>query len=420
MLFGQLTLGVHHLGLYPDAELHASFVGGLHQCRHAVGQFLTCGLPVAQACLVVAAGILVAEPSVVEQEQIDTQRLGFAEEVGKFLLIEVEICVLPVVEQRHAVLGAHVELVVQGPALETSASLAYALGGEGKIEVGRAEHLATRQEIARGVGVYTRDDAQCTVVVHLEGEAEVARPSKCSHEHASLLLAGGAVQSDFEEGLCKHRGTGAEAGVDDLLAILELLAAHLHLACPVAGKLGEVIGSFLKVEHRRIVAAQVNLPFLVVLDFAPLAYDVLVGVCRIVEGDAEGIYVVAQLDDGLGEALTRLLLVADILEYRGRVAVGVGNLECLFEEVLRAHHGVCLEASRQRVGAAQAGHIEDGEVIDTFDTLAQIGLVETSVILHLQHQLYVAGLNGNLVLAIGACRNEQHGGQECSSHSLSV
>ena len=71
-------------------------------------------------------------------------------------------------------------------------------------------------------------------------------------------------------------------------------------------------------------------------DFAPCLYDILLRVCHIVERDGHWISLVTEPDDCLCATLHSLLLVALIIETRGKVTVAVLHGERRLEEVLVA------------------------------------------------------------------------------------
>ena len=227
--------------------------------------------------MVVFSGILVAKPAVIEQEEIDAQVLCLAKERDELLLIKIEIGVLPVVEQSHAVVLCLVELVAHHPSLEPATAFAYPVCGKGEEEIRCTEGFSLPKQIGGRIVVDAAHDAQDVLVVHFEGEAEVARPSERSHQNTSLVLANRSTQTDLEEGLRHHVGTSTQAAIDHLLAELQLLVLHLHLLCPVASKLCEVILGSLEIEHRRGIAAQINLALFLLLYLCPLLDDVLLG-----------------------------------------------------------------------------------------------------------------------------------------------
>ncbi|CCY15754.1 uncharacterized protein BN773_01696 [Prevotella sp. CAG:755] len=304
----QLALRVDHLRLDPYPETYAGLAGCLDKGGHAAGQFGARGLPVAQSGTVVGAGVFVAEPSVVEQEEVDAQVLGLLHQPGQPLLVEVEARALPVVQQGESFALPVVQAVTARPVVQAAAPLACALLAEREDELGRGEDVARAQLIGRSVGVDGRDDAQAAHVVHLERKAEVSCPAERPHEHVTAVLLDRCPEAQLEEGRCVHGGAAAQLGVDHFLAELQALRAHLRLARPVAAELREVVGRPVEVEHRRRVGRQRDRAGLVVRDVAPRLDHVLLPVGHVVQRDGQGILVVAQDDVGLrpaGDGLRR-------------------------------------------------------------------------------------------------------------------
>ena len=177
MFLKQLTLRIDHLRLYPDAKLHTCLLGVSDQSGNALGQLSLRGFPVAETRTVVLAGIFVGKPAVVEQEEIHAQVLGILHQLGQRLLVEVEARVLPVVEEREASLHALVHLILARPVVEVARSLAHTMVAQGEDKLGRGEDLASLELIVGGVGVDGGQHTEHPHIVHLKGEAEVARPS---------------------------------------------------------------------------------------------------------------------------------------------------------------------------------------------------------------------------------------------------
>lgn len=117
MLGVQLTFGVDHPRLQPAAEFDARRFGFPHQMPQTVGQFFLGLLPVAEARPVVVAGEFVAEPAILQQEQINAEFLAIFGEFGQFRLIEVKSGGFLIVEQPEPVAVALRNAVVSGPAV---------------------------------------------------------------------------------------------------------------------------------------------------------------------------------------------------------------------------------------------------------------------------------------------------------------
>ncbi len=92
----QVAVGVHHLGLDPDAELHPQIAHVVDDRRQPVRVHLGRDPPVAEAAGVVAPR---PEPTVVEHETLDAQRRGRGGERLQLLVVVVEVDGFPRVQQ---------------------------------------------------------------------------------------------------------------------------------------------------------------------------------------------------------------------------------------------------------------------------------------------------------------------------------
>src|SRR5438270_2848507 len=94
----KITVGVDHLRLDPQAEVHAQRVYLIDEWLKAIRKFLRIDVPITQAGMVVLA---FAEPAIIHDEAFDSQACGF---FGKSLLsslIHIESGCLPrVVDDR--------------------------------------------------------------------------------------------------------------------------------------------------------------------------------------------------------------------------------------------------------------------------------------------------------------------------------
>ena len=188
----QITVGVDHLGLEPQAELHAELVHVLHQWRQAFGKLGRVDPPVAQTrAVVVAAG----EPAVVEHEAFDADgRCG--------------------VGQRHHLGGLHVHVErfpgvqvhgarahpATGP-VQTRAKLGVevcsqaieALGGQARDQLRRAQRFARGQAAFSGCEPLAHLPLVLRIVQPFDGLLVVARPGQVRTEDQALVVgrAGG-------------------------------------------------------------------------------------------------------------------------------------------------------------------------------------------------------------------------------------
>ena len=190
VLLVKFRLGVHHLRLNPEAEFHALLLGFVGETSDAIGELIGSLLPVAKSLCVAVTRILVAKPAIIEKEHIHTKLLCFANEGDELILIEVEVGRFPVVEKRHAVAHTVFHLVAACPVVQVAACLAVTVAAKREDELRCAEALALCKAVAREIGVDSAQHAQIAGIVHLEGEAEVTGPAKCSHKHLTAVLGG--------------------------------------------------------------------------------------------------------------------------------------------------------------------------------------------------------------------------------------
>ena len=96
---GEVGVGVDHLGLEPQPELHAQLADAVDERVQAVGPDVGGDDPVAEARAVVAAG---AEPAVVEHEALHADRGRAVGEVEQPVAVVVEVDGLPDVQRDRA------------------------------------------------------------------------------------------------------------------------------------------------------------------------------------------------------------------------------------------------------------------------------------------------------------------------------
>ena len=260
-------------------------------------------LPVAQALMVAAAGILVAKPAVVEQEHVHTQAHGIVHQAHQLLLVEVKEGGFPVVEQGHAVALAVFQAVLTCPAVQVAAGLATSLCAQREDEVGCDKSLAGLQLVGREVGIDARNQAQTVVLVHIEGEAVVACPCQGAHQHIACGLGRLTAQRELEERGHEHAGATAQLGVEHLLAKVQLALAHIHLVGPVAAELGEPVLATVERQQTRGIVVKCHSTLLAVDNLAVRYNDILVGIGIEDKPHRHGILVIAQGEHRLASAV---------------------------------------------------------------------------------------------------------------------
>src|SRR6266850_206979 len=97
MLLEQFTLGVDHFGFDPNTELEAAFRRFHGHWRQAVRQASAIRLPIAETRPVIYARIFVAEPTVVQKEQLGADFPGRIVKTDDAIKIKVESCRIPTV-----------------------------------------------------------------------------------------------------------------------------------------------------------------------------------------------------------------------------------------------------------------------------------------------------------------------------------
>ena len=184
-----------------------------------------------------------------------------------------------------------------------------------------------------------------------------------------------------------HGGAAAEFGVDDFFAELELLARHLRFARPVAAELRQVVGSVAEVEHRGGVGRELDGLLLLMTDFAPGLDDVFLRVGHVVERYVDGVFVVFQIDGGFRAAGYRFGARRNVVEVGGGVAVGVRNAQSRLKVVLIARAAVHFPAAfgDAAVRAGMYGPVHLAEFLFVAQLVAQVSLIETSVVTYLQY-----------------------------------
>ena len=91
--------GIDHFRLQPDAEAQPALTGLASQERKAARQFIRIDLPIAQSGAVVVAGVLVAKPAVIQQEQFRPDFPRGSKQARDAVKIEIEPGRLPIVQQ---------------------------------------------------------------------------------------------------------------------------------------------------------------------------------------------------------------------------------------------------------------------------------------------------------------------------------
>ena len=96
----KLTLGIHHLGLHPDAEIQPRLPNLRRSRLQPPGEFPLIGLPVAQSPAIVPA---IREPSVVHHQNLPADFLPPAGQLHHLIVVHIEVMRLPGVDHNRPV-----------------------------------------------------------------------------------------------------------------------------------------------------------------------------------------------------------------------------------------------------------------------------------------------------------------------------
>ena len=241
MALEQVAGGVDHFGLDPDAEVHAALAGLGGEVIEAVREFVGVDLPIAEAGIVVVAGMAIAEPAVVQEEGVHSQILGAVEEGDDGLFVKMEIGGLPVIEQDRSGLVAVADAVAERPAMEIAADSTFAVVAPGPEHGRRGEGPAGLEAILGGRRIYAAQGAQAVFPVHFEGKLEAAGPGEGAAEHLAGILLGRGSQREDEGGDAEPAGSHSDLGVEHLDARAEFFFNEGSLSLIIALKLGEPV-----------------------------------------------------------------------------------------------------------------------------------------------------------------------------------
>ena len=291
------------------------------------------------------------------------------------------------------------------PVVQVAAAVARALVAQRKGEARRRKRLAGRQLVGRGIRVDARHDAQHARVVHLERQAEVARPFHGAHEHRAAAFLHGRAQSHLEKGRGQHGRAAAQLRVDRFLAPQQALRRGLRLARPVARKLRQIVAPAAQVEQARGIARERHGARLAVADVGPRLYDVLFFIGHVVEHHVQRVGLVAQHNVGLRAPVGGRRRRRHVAQAARGVAVAVGHAQRGFEKVAAVLGGVGLVAPRrQGRQCVQVGGMAQ--------LRAKVGLAEAPLVVGLQHQVGVVRRDAQRRLPVdsgrGGCQHNQY------------
>ena len=209
MFTEQVRIGVDHLRLDPQAELHSESVHLLGQALDAVGKNVAGGNPIAETCMVAAAR---AEPAVVQHEHLDSALAGLPGNLHDQVFVEIKLSRFPVVDQNGARLVPPCAAGKSGAvqAVEALAHSVQTVPGIDHDRFGRLEGIARRQFPGEPRGIDAHQHAGEAGVVHLNLRKEITAVDKGETEGFAAVFRGvGTLEGD--EGIVLVRGIAADA-----------------------------------------------------------------------------------------------------------------------------------------------------------------------------------------------------------------
>ena len=252
----QVAVGVDHLRLHPQAELHAQPVDMGHQRAQTIGELAGVGPPVAQRGAVVVAAV---EPAVVDDETLHAHGGGGIGQFHHLGGLQVEVEAFPGVQvhraRPHGAAGpgdalAQRSVEVGGQAVQPLGAAAGQQLRALQLRTRRQPHLARRQPFAElplvlGIGQ------------PFDGLLAVARPGQVGAVDQAGI-AGGARRGDHRAGKAVLRGAAAPVLAPPQAArqrvghgheLVHVLAGEAAHAVAAAGQRQRAGGQPLHVQH---------------------------------------------------------------------------------------------------------------------------------------------------------------------------
>jgi len=299
----EVAVGGDHLRLEPEAEFHSLGVDLAGQVGEAVGELFGVGDPVAERGAVVVA---MAEPAVVEDEELDARFLGIAGELLELGGGEVEVGGLPVVDEDGALAVAPRATAEAGP-VEGVVGLGHAVEAvarEDEDDFGGVEGGAGGEFPGEFEGVDAELEAGGLELIDFGLGEEVAAVDEAEAARLAGGFGGGPVDQG-DEGMLLV-AAGAAAALDALGAGGQRAADQAALLGPAAGELDQLALGLGEIEAGAEDALQAAGFRAAVADGDGADYGVPLFVDGVAEGDFEAADGVAEIDlegGGLGGAL---------------------------------------------------------------------------------------------------------------------
>ena len=199
--------------------------------------------------MVIVTRILIGKPTVVQQEHIHAQMLGFLHQFHQDFLIKLKTGIFPVIEQCHTITLTIFQLIVTRPCMNVPARLTRSLLTQRKDKLGSLEHILRSQFIIRSIRINGRNHSQIAFVINFKRKAEISGPTDCSQQHIPLMLIGRPIKAQLKERLDKHSRTAAQLSIQNLFSELQLLRTHLYLFGPITAELSQEILPCREIQH---------------------------------------------------------------------------------------------------------------------------------------------------------------------------
>lgn len=340
VLFVELAAGIDHLGFDPQTESDPLAFGRFDQTGNASGQFVVGLIPVSESLRVAVARVLVAEPSVVQQEHLHAEPGGIVHDRCELLFIEIEIGRFPVVKQRHPVACSILDPARAGPVVHMAACIADSCRTECEDELRGLEKFTGLEPVVGRCRVDAGENPQPIVLIHIEREPEITRPGQGPQQHRAGVLGHRLVEGNGKQRGTEHVGPGAERRVEYLLAEGQPGFGHVGLPGPVSRKFREVVAPGFDPEHRGGEFVQRYGFTFPVRDLHVALNDVFVFKGPENQFDIDRIDFVLQQNVRFGRTVRgRGAVMGNIDESQGGVAVVVRHAQCRGEVVSGAVGG---------------------------------------------------------------------------------
>ena len=192
----EVGIGIDHLRLEPETELHAQCFDLFRQPFDTAGQNVAVGVPVAQARVVAAP---CAEPAVIQDEQFHAAVPGFGSDLQQLFLIEIKIRSFPVVAQDGP---GPVSPIAPGQSAPVKIMVDPAHAAQAPVcpdhdRFGRLERFPSLQFPGEAIRMDAHHNADCLITVFFRPCQEVTAVDQGeSHDLSLLFIRSGAFEDD--------------------------------------------------------------------------------------------------------------------------------------------------------------------------------------------------------------------------------